>query len=186
MTVFNISPLSTITEKWLTTYIGQNFIRPAYLIICNMQRDILWISKTQKSVCLQWWLELGLVVIIIHCIDILPFSVSRSSVVSSQQAGVGLCEVLCSATDRQELYTGSRAAGGFDSGKETRFCAVCSDYASGYHYGVWSCEGCKAFFKRSIQGNQHVTRAILLFWISARLWFGCYSQLFWHWEQLIV
>ncbi|XP_034018468.1 estrogen receptor [Thalassophryne amazonica] len=37
--------------------------------------------------------------------------------------------------------------------KETRFCAVCSDYASGYHYGVWSCEGCKAFFKRSIQGH---------------------------------
>ncbi|XP_067272912.1 estrogen receptor isoform X1 [Pseudorasbora parva] len=77
----------------------------------------------------------------------------RSSVVSSQQAGVGLCEVLCSATDRQELYSGSRAGGGFDSGKETRFCAVCSDYASGYHYGVWSCEGCKAFFKRSIQGH---------------------------------
>lgn len=35
---------------------------------------------------------------------------------------------------------------------ETRYCAVCSDYASGYHYGVWSCEGCKAFFKRSLQG----------------------------------
>ncbi|XP_033859253.1 estrogen receptor-like isoform X2 [Acipenser ruthenus] len=37
--------------------------------------------------------------------------------------------------------------------KEMRFCAVCCDYASGYHYGVWSCEGCKAFFKRSIQGH---------------------------------
>uniref|UniRef100_A0A672NCY1 Estrogen receptor beta-2-like n=1 Tax=Sinocyclocheilus grahami TaxID=75366 RepID=A0A672NCY1_SINGR len=36
---------------------------------------------------------------------------------------------------------------------DTHFCAVCHDYASGYHYGVWSCEGCKAFFKRSIQGN---------------------------------
>ncbi|KAM9840848.1 estrogen receptor 2a [Aulostomus maculatus] len=33
------------------------------------------------------------------------------------------------------------------------YCAVCRDYASGYHYGVWSCEGCKAFFKRSIQGH---------------------------------
>ncbi|KAM5167428.1 estrogen receptor isoform 2-T3 [Callospermophilus lateralis] len=39
-----------------------------------------------------------------------------------------------------------------ESAKETRYCAVCNDYASGYHYGVWSCEGCKAFFKRSIQG----------------------------------
>uniref|UniRef100_UPI00358FE973 estrogen receptor beta-like isoform X3 n=1 Tax=Myxine glutinosa TaxID=7769 RepID=UPI00358FE973 len=37
--------------------------------------------------------------------------------------------------------------------RETHFCAVCSDLASGYHYGVWSCEGCKAFFKRSIQGR---------------------------------
>ncbi|KAM4712610.1 estrogen receptor [Anableps anableps] len=43
--------------------------------------------------------------------------------------------------------------GGFEMAKERRFCAVCSDYASGYHYGVWSCEGCKAFFKRSIQGH---------------------------------
>nr|APQ40573.1 estrogen receptor 1 [Tyto alba] len=40
-----------------------------------------------------------------------------------------------------------------ESTKETRYCAVCNDYASGYHYGVWSCEGCKAFFKRSIQGH---------------------------------
>ncbi|XP_072299112.1 estrogen receptor [Eucyclogobius newberryi] len=52
--------------------------------------------------------------------------------------------------------SGSRTGGvhgGFEMAKETRFCAVCSDYASGYHYGVWSCEGCKAFFKRSIQGH---------------------------------
>ncbi|KAM9201814.1 estrogen receptor beta isoform 3-T3 [Dugong dugon] len=39
------------------------------------------------------------------------------------------------------------------SKRDVHFCAVCSDYASGYHYGVWSCEGCKAFFKRSIQGH---------------------------------
>nr|BAG82653.1 estrogen receptor alpha [Atractosteus tropicus] len=48
---------------------------------------------------------------------------------------------------------GSSSAGALEPSKETRYCAVCSDYASGYHYGVWSCEGCKAFFKRSIQGH---------------------------------
>ncbi|CAF0735929.1 unnamed protein product [Didymodactylos carnosus] len=46
------------------------------------------------------------------------------------------------------------------SSEDKRRCAVCSDIASGYHYGVWSCEGCKAFFKRSIQGvNEYICPA---------------------------
>ncbi|KAG9347647.1 hypothetical protein JZ751_005219 [Albula glossodonta] len=56
-------------------------------------------------------------------------------------------EQFSSASDREPPMEASETT------KETRYCAVCSDYASGYHYGVWSCEGCKAFFKRSIQGH---------------------------------
>ncbi|XP_070844077.1 estrogen receptor 2a isoform X5 [Chaetodon trifascialis] len=48
----------------------------------------------------------------------------------------------------QESEEGVVSSGGKT---DLHFCAVCHDYASGYHYGVWSCEGCKAFFKRSIQ-----------------------------------
>jgi len=38
-----------------------------------------------------------------------------------------------------------------------RSCLVCGDVASGFHYGVSSCEACKAFFKRTIQGNIEYT-----------------------------
>ncbi|XP_018328922.1 steroid hormone receptor ERR1 isoform X2 [Agrilus planipennis] len=64
----------------------------------------------------------------------------------------------CSSTTQPHMDSGLGSVD--DNTKEDiprRLCLVCGDVASGFHYGVASCEACKAFFKRTIQGNIEYT-----------------------------
>ena len=38
---------------------------------------------------------------------------------------------------------------------EDNKCPICTDEISGYHYGTYSCESCKGFFKRTIQNRRN-------------------------------
>ncbi|MED6278708.1 Estrogen receptor beta [Characodon lateralis] len=89
-----------------------------------------------------------------HVGSSLPLHRSQARAQHSQAVQNPWESVLTSSKRARRLSQENEEAMVSSGGKaDLHYCAVCHDYASGYHYGVWSCEGCKAFFKRSIQGE---------------------------------
>ncbi|KAM6893434.1 nuclear receptor subfamily 4 group A member 2-like [Xenentodon cancila] len=78
------------------------------------------------------------------------FAVLGSSGLQGKQPGVGFPHPLQFAHFMD--YQGSSGAGRGPLSSEG-LCAVCGDNAACQHYGVRTCEGCKGFFKRTVQKN---------------------------------
>ncbi|XP_041742501.1 glucocorticoid receptor [Coregonus clupeaformis] len=57
-----------------------------------------------------------------------------------------------SPTARPEASGSTSSAPAKHSGPTHKICLVCSDTASGCHYGVLTCGSCKVFFKRAVEG----------------------------------
>ncbi|XP_042200123.1 retinoic acid receptor gamma-like [Callorhinchus milii] len=71
------------------------------------------------------------------------------------QKGASLCSVETQSTSSEEMIPSSPSPP--PPPRVYKPCFVCQDKSSGYHYGVSSCEGCKGFFRRSIQKNMVYT-----------------------------
>lgn len=72
----------------------------------------------------------------------LPVHVQNANLLAFQVAAAAAAAVTINAQNQQQNQ---------QMPSPKAICAICGDKASGKHYGVHSCEGCKGFFKRTVR-----------------------------------